>query len=87
VKDRGEVSELPESKAHKRAKKKLPGKKEVRIKGGRRIDSASKNTAYEVERSGTRDGIRKAVRRLRDSRKQRKVILVPQKDMGIAAEK
>lgn len=67
---------MPESPSHKRTKGKAPGKVEVSIRGGRRLDSATPKTATEVERSPS--GIPKAVSRLRASGRPRKVIQVPQ---------
>ncbi len=73
----------------KRAKKRAAGKTgktEVPISGGRKLDAASKNRATEVERSGTTEGLTKAVLRLRDSGKNQKVLQVPQKDLKKAAK-
>lgn len=74
---------MPETQSHKRAKSKAIGKPEVPISGNRRLDSASPKTATEVERNP--QNIPKAVDRLRDSRRPRKVLQVPQKDMKQAA--
>jgi len=78
---------MSESKAHKRAKKKAAGKSgqtEVPLGDGRKLDAATKNRATEVERSGTKTGLGKAVLRLRDSGKNQKILQVPQKDMAKA---
>lgn len=74
---------MPESSGHKRAKGKAPGKTEVPISRGRRLDSATKKTATEVERSPS--GIPSAVPRLKDSRRPHKVLQVPQSLMPKAA--
>jgi hypothetical protein len=67
---------MSETKSHKRAKAKAPGKTEVPISKGRRLDSATKKTATEIERN--RQNIPKAVNRLKDSGRSRKVLQVPQ---------
>lgn len=80
---------MPESKSHKRAKRKAAGKKgqtEKPLKGGGRLDAASKVRATEIERSGSKAALRKAATRLKKSRKKQKVLQVPQKDMDKAAE-
>jgi hypothetical protein len=74
---------MPESPIHKRVKGKAPGKVEVPIRGGRRLDSATPKTATEVERRPS--GIPKAVSRLKSSGRPRKVIQVPQSLMPQAA--
>ncbi|MBC2710986.1 MAG: hypothetical protein HGJ94_08335 [Desulfosarcina sp.] len=75
---------MSESQSHKRAKGKAPGQTEVPISKGRRLDSATKKTATEVERNS--QNIEKAVERLRDSGRQRKVLVVPQKFMPQASK-
>ena len=80
---------MSESSAHKRAKAKAAGAKgktEVPIKGKRRLDATTKNKATEIERSGSMQGLFKAVRRLKISHKPQKVLQVPQKDMSKAAK-
>ncbi len=67
---------MPETQSHKRAKAKAPGKPEVPISRRRRLDSASPKTATEIERN--EGNLVDAVRRLRDSGRQRKVLQVPQ---------
>jgi len=67
---------MSETQSHKRAKAKAPGKTEVPISRGRRLDSATKKTATEIERN--RQNIAKAVSRLEDSGRPRKVLQVPQ---------
>ena len=77
---------MAESEAHKRAKKKAAGKTESPLPNGRVLDSASPKRATEVERSGTKKGLEKAAKRLKDSRKSQKVLQVPQKDMPKAVK-
>ena len=67
---------MSETQSHKRAKAKAPGKPEVQISRGRRLDSATKKTATEIERN--HQNISKAVDRLKDSGRPRKVLQVPQ---------
>ena len=47
---------------------------------------ATKRKATEIERSGTLQGLEKAAKRLKESRKPQKVLQVPQKDMSKAAK-
>ncbi len=75
---------MSESQSHKRAKAKAPGKTEVPISRNRRLDSATKKTATEIERNSQNLG--KAVDRLKDSRRSRKVLQVHQKDMSNATK-
>ena len=75
---------MAESASHKNAKAKAPGKSEVPISHGRRLDSATKKTATEIERN--RQNIPKAVERLKDSRRPRKVLQVPHKDLKAAVQ-
>lgn len=78
---------MPESKSHKRAKKRAAGKTgktEVPLKGGGRLDAQTKGRATEVERSGDRKRLKRAARRLMRSRKRQKVLQVPNQDMGKA---
>jgi hypothetical protein len=75
---------MVESQSHKRAKGKAPGETEVKIPGGRRLDSATDKTATEVERNP--QNILKAVKRLKDSNRARKVLQVPQNLMIDAVE-
>lgn len=80
---------MTESQSHKRAKSKAAGKtgkKEVVIKGKKRIDAVTKVKATEVERSGSMDGLIKAAGRLKASGKRQKVLQVPQMDMKKAAD-
>ncbi len=80
---------MSETSSHKRAKSKAAGKggkTEVPIKGTRRLDAMSKRKATEIERSGTMEGLERAARRLKASRKPQKVLQVPQKDMTKAVQ-
>ena len=74
---------MPESQSHKRAKQKAPGKTEVRVKGGGRLDSATRKTATQVERN--RPSLPTSVKRLKSSGRPRKVLQVPQHLMKDAA--
>jgi hypothetical protein len=75
---------MSESESHKQAKAKAPGKTEVGISSGRRLDSASPKTATEVERN--KQNLDKAARRLKASGRQRKVLQVPQNLMDDASK-
>ena len=80
---------MAESKAHKAAKSKAAGKqgkKEVPLKDGKRLDAATPRRATEVERGGTAQGLYKAAQRLKSSRRNQKVLQVPEKDMSKAAD-
>jgi len=74
---------MPASQSHRRAKAKAPGRIEVPIRGGKRLDSATLKTATEIERNVS--GISKAVSRLKTSSRPRKVLQVPQPLMSDAA--
>lgn len=83
---------MAESESHKRAKRKAAGKSgttEKKLRSGKRLDAITKKKATEVERSGSRQGLRKAAKRLRESGKSQKVLIVPHKDIerGIDAMK
>ena len=75
---------MSETLSHKRAKAKAPGKTEVPIKGGRRLDSATNKTATEIERN--RQNLDKAASRLKASGRPRRVLMVPQPLMKEAAK-
>jgi hypothetical protein len=80
---------MPETESHIRAKKKAAGKKghtEKPLKGGGRLDAATRDRAVEVERSGDKGALRKAASRLKKSGKKQRVLQVPQKDMDEASE-
>lgn len=80
---------MSESSSHKKAKSQAAGKKgqtEVPLPGKRRLDAATDKRATEVERSGNSEGLLKAAKRLKSSRKPQKVLQVPQKDMPQAAK-
>ena len=75
---------MAESESHKREKRKAAGKSgatEKKLPSGKRLDAVTKKKATEVERSGTRQGLRKAVKRLKESGKSQRVLIVPQKDI------
>lgn len=77
---------MAEKSTHKRIKSKVAGKsgrKEVPIKGRRRLDVMTKHKAVEIERGGP-SRIEKAARRLKASRKSQKVLIVPLKSMSKA---
>jgi len=76
---------MPESQSHKRAKGNA-ARKEVPIKGRRRLDALRGNNAIEVERGGTSASINKALSRLATQRNKNKILRVPQKDLGTAAD-
>ena len=80
---------MPESQSHKRAKVKAAGKTgktEVSLTRSRRLDAQTRKTAIEIERSGSSQGLTKAVGRLKTSHKSQKVLQVPQQDMAKAAK-
>ena len=80
---------MSESKSHKQAKAKAAGKSgitEMPLPGNRRLDAATAKRATEVERSGTKQGLKKAAQRLKSSGKPQKVLQVPQNDMDMATE-
>lgn len=76
---------MPESRSHKRAKGNA-ARKEVPISGGRRLDAIRGKTAIEVERSGSKAGLGKALSRLSTQTNKNKVLRVPQKDMNKAVD-
>ena len=76
---------MAESKSHKKAKGNA-AKKEVPIKGGRRLDAIRGHYAIEVERSGSKNGLNKAISRLKTQTNKSKILRVPQKDMNKAVE-
>lgn len=67
---------MPESESHKRAKSKAPGKSEVRVRGGGRVDSATAKTATQVERN--RPNLPNTVSKLKASGRPRRVLKVSQ---------
>lgn len=73
---------MPESESHKRAKSKAPGKPEVRVRGGGRVDSATAKTATQVERN--RSNLPNTVAKLKASGRPRRVLQVPQHLMKAA---
>jgi hypothetical protein len=76
---------MAESRSHKKAKGNA-AKKEVPIKGGRRLDAIRGHYAIEVERSGSRTNLNKALDRLKTQTNKSKILRVPQKDMEKAME-
>ena len=64
------------------------GRTEVPLPGGKRLDARTQGggRATEVERSGSSQGLEAAARRLKQSGAPQKVLQVPQKDMGAAAQ-
>ncbi len=79
---------MTEKSTHKRVKSEVAGKtgrKEVPIKGGRRLDVMTKYKAVEIERGGP-SRLEKAAQRLKDSRKSQKVLVVPSKSMSKARQ-
>ena len=75
---------MPESKTHKRVKSKAAGtsgKTEVKLKSGRRVDAMTAVRAVEVQTSATPAALRQAARRLKETRKPQKVLIVYAKDM------
>ena len=52
----------------------------------RRLDAIRGHHAIEVERSGSKQGINKALSRLKTQRNKNKIIRVPQKDMNKARQ-
>jgi hypothetical protein len=79
---------MAEKSTHKRTKSEVAGKtgrKEVPIKGGRRLDVMTKHKAVEIERGGPSQ-LEKAAERLKSSRKSQKVLVVPSKSMSQARE-
>jgi len=77
---------MSESQSHKKGKGNA-AKKEVPISGNRRLDAIRGKNAIEVERSGTNQGIDKALSRLKTQGNKNKIIRVPQTDMSKALER
>ena len=80
---------MPETRAHRRAKKRAAGRggrTEVRLRGNKRLDALTRGggRATEVERGGSTARLNAAARRLKTSGARQKVLQVPQKDMGAA---
>lgn len=73
---------MPESPSHKRAKSKAPGKTEVRVKGGGRVDSTTPKTATQVERN--QSNLSNSVAKLKLSGRPRRFLQVPQHLMNDA---
>lgn len=80
---------LPESKFHKRLKRKAAGSKgriEKKIRGGRRIDAQKGRKVIEIERSGSVEGISKALNKLKTQTTFKKELHVPHKDLDKARD-
>ena len=82
---------MSETPAHRRAKNRAAGpggKTEAPISGNQRLDALTTGgrRATEVERSGSRAELDAAADRLKKSGAPQKVLQVPQKDMGAAAD-
>lgn len=80
---------MAEKPTHKAAKTKAAGTKgrtEVRIRGGRRLDAATRSRAVEVETSGSPERLTAAARRLGASRRSQHVLVVPQTHMPKARQ-
>lgn len=82
---------MSKTQSHKRAQSKAAGRKgrtEVKISKNRRLDAVTKpgKRITEVERSGTTQGLKKAVSRLKSRRSSQKVLQVPQPDMTKAVK-
>ena len=82
----GKETPVAETSSHKQAKQRAAGDTEVLIRGNRRLDSASKNRATEVERSSDMRRLEQAAERLRDSGRNQKVLQVPQHHMDKAVQ-
>jgi len=76
---------MPESRSHKRGKGSA-ARKEVPISRRRWLDAIRGHHAIEVERSGSKQGINKALSRLKTQRNKNKILRVPQKDMDKARQ-
>ena len=82
---------MSEKPSHRRAKNRAAGpggQTEVPLPGRKRLDARTEGggRATEVERSGSRQGLEAAARRLKQSGAPQKVLQVPQKDMDAAAQ-
>lgn len=78
---------MTESQSHKRAKNKAAGRNgrtEIPISRGRRLDAKNGHKAIEIERSGTKKGISKALSRLKTQTNSKKELLVPNRDLDKA---
>ncbi len=79
---------MAESTSHKKGKTTglTNAKTEVPIPGGRRLDARNKEVAREVERSGDKAQIKKAIARLNTQKNLKKQLLVPNNDLDKAKE-
>lgn len=74
---------MAESRSHRRGKGSAR-RTEVPISRGRRLDAIRGRFAIEVERSGSRQGINRALSRLRTQTNKSKILRVPDRDMDKA---
>ena len=77
---------MTESRSHKKGKGNA-SRTEVPISGNRRLDAIRGTSAIEVERSGTRKGLDRALSRLKTQQNKSKILRVPQNHMGLALER
>ena len=76
---------MPESRAHKRHKRKSAGKRgrtEVAVNG--RVDAITRKKVIEIERSGIKKRLNHSVKKLLKTRKRHKILRVPQKHLKAA---
>ena len=80
---------MGETQSHRRAKNRAAGKygkTEAAISRNRRVDAMTATTAIEIERSRHTTRWEKATRRLKASRRRRKILQVPQKNLEKAVK-
>jgi len=73
---------MAETKAHKRVKRRVAGKKgkpEKKLKYGGRLDAGTRTKAFEYERSGDPARLARAIRKLKRSRKPHQILAVSRK--------
>lgn len=78
---------MAESPSHKRAKKKAAGKLgkiEAPLPGGGRLDARTSAKATEIQRNSA--GLKAAAKRLKESGRKQKVLIVPQSLLDAARE-
>jgi len=77
---------MSETPSHKNTKTRgLKGSKtEIKIPGNRRLDAGTSDRAREVERSGNKKLIAKAIRRLNSQTNKKKELLVPTQNLDMA---
>lgn len=79
---------MSESEAHKRAKRRAAGKSgrtECPVPSGR-LDACTPGRAYEVERSGNHDRLRHSAKKLQESGRRQRVLVVPNHHLSKAAK-